>query len=321
MSVLTTALASGACLGFSSRVTPPPALSPPPPLGLLDTLPAPALLSLSLLATVLVMFLGSWALAPREESAPSKELAPAPAPSVRPPNAAAAPAPSVRPPSATAEPIVPAVPHDKFAAYEVKMRREGCSPTAIAAFKYNYGVLVSGANLMIGESAIAPVQSLPTLDELDPAEDAALLAQTVMLKLNGGLGTGMGLDKAKSLLVVKGRSSFLDLIAQQLQAMRERFGTSLAFMLMNSFSTSADTLEHLSKYAFLPAAADLEFVQNKAPKVTAADHSPASWPKEPSHEWCPPGHGDLYPAMVGSGTLDKLLARGIRCERARRCAP
>ena len=24
-------------------------------------------------------------------------------------------------------------------------------------------------------------------------------------------------------------------------------------------------------------------------------------------EWCPPGHGDLYPAMVGSGTLDKLL--------------
>merc|ERR1711972_772630 len=29
-------------------------------------------------------------------------------------------------------------------------------------------------------------------------------------------------------------------------------------------------------------------------------------------EWCPPGHGDLYPAMLGSGTLDRLLERGFK---------
>merc|ERR1712139_271617 len=58
--------------------------------------------------------------------------------------------------------------------------------------------------------------------------------------------------------------------------------------------------------------ADLEFVQNKAPKVTKADLTPASWPADPSHEWCPPGHGDLYPAMLGSGALDKLLAKGFK---------
>ena len=29
-------------------------------------------------------------------------------------------------------------------------------------------------------------------------------------------------------------------------------------------------------------------------------------------EWCPPGHGDLYAALEGSGTLDKLLADGIK---------
>merc|ERR1719506_3074487 len=46
--------------------------------------------------------------------------------------------------------------------------------------------------------------------------------------------------------------------------------------------------------------------------MTAEDYSPASWPAEPEHEWCPPGHGDLYPAMLGSGTLDKLLAQGYR---------
>merc|ERR1712087_939805 len=52
--------------------------------------------------------------------------------------------------------------------------------------------------------------------------------------------------------------------------------------------------------------------QNKAPKVTKEDFTPASWPADASHEWCPPGHGDLYPAMLGSGTLDKLLAAGLQ---------
>ena len=56
----------------------------------------------------------------------------------------------------------------------------------------------------------------------------------------------------------------------------------------------------------------LEFLQNKAPKVSAADLSPASWPANPELEWCPPGHGDLYPAMEGSGTLDRLLREGYK---------
>merc|ERR1712048_64614 len=81
---------------------------------------------------------------------------------------------------------------------------------------------------------------------------------------------------------------------------------------MNSFSTSDDTKAALDKYDHLAKGDDLEFVQNKAPKVTAADKTPATWPANPDHEWCPPGHGDLYPAMLGSGTLDKLLAKGIK---------
>jgi len=83
-------------------------------------------------------------------------------------------------------------------------------------------------------------------------------------------------------------------------------------MLMNSFSTSKDTLEALAKYADLGTGDDLEFVQNKAPKITTADKTPSDWPADPSHEWCPPGHGDLYPAMLGSGALDKLLAKGFK---------
>merc|ERR1712187_591139 len=73
-----------------------------------------------------------------------------------------------------------------------------------------------------------------------------------------------------------------------------------------------DTLEALSKYPSLGTGDDLEFLQNKAPKVTADGLAPVSWPENPDHEWCPPGHGDLYPAMLGSGTLDKLLASGMK---------
>jgi UDP-N-acetylglucosamine pyrophosphorylase len=29
-------------------------------------------------------------------------------------------------------------------------------------------------------------------------------------------------------------------------------------------------------------------------------------------EWCPPGHGDLYPALIGSGWLDRLLEEGVK---------
>merc|ERR1712130_118004 len=83
-------------------------------------------------------------------------------------------------------------------------------------------------------------------------------------------------------------------------------------MLMNSFSTSADTLAALSKYPDLGTGADLEFVQNKAPKVTKDGLAPADWPANRDHEWCPPGHGDLYPAMLGSGALDKLLQKGFK---------
>ena len=205
---------------------------------------------------------------------------------------------------------------DKFAAlwpaYEEKMKAEGLSAAAIAAFKYNFSVLTSGKDLMIPESTIKPVDSLPDYDALSK-EDPALLKATVMVKLNGGLGTGMGLEKAKSLLDLKDGMTFLDFIAQQVKHMRTTFGVPLAFMLMNSFATSADTLEYLAKYADLQSEGlPLEFVQNKAPKLTESDLTPASWPSKPECEWCPPGHGDLYPAMLGTESLDKLLAQGFK---------
>lgn len=100
--------------------------------------------------------------------------------------------------------------------------------------------------------------------------DTSLLAKTVVLKLNGGLGTGMGLDKAKSLLKVKGEDTFLDLTAKQVIQMREEYGQHVKFMLMNSFSTSKDTLDFFkAKYPALAAEEGLEMMQNKVPKLDA----------------------------------------------------
>merc|ERR1719183_1161800 len=142
---------------------------------------------------------------------------------------------------------------------------------------------------MIPESPLDPVKALPEFEKLDIKDKPEWLKQCVVLKLNGGLGTGMGLDKAKSLLPVTGGNTFLDLIAKQVDFMKKKYSQpDLKFMLMNSFSTSTDTLAALAKYADLGTGADLEFVQNKAPKVTAADLTPADWPADAGHEWCPP---------------------------------
>jgi len=201
-------------------------------------------------------------------------------------------------------------------AYEAKMKAGGAessSDAAINAFKYNLRVLVSGVSTMMPESTLDPVQPLPKYEDTCKEENPELLKKTVVLKLNGGLGTGMGLDKAKSLLPVTDGNTFLDLIAKQVGHMKEQYAMpDLKFMLMNSFSTSKDTLEALAKYPDLGTGADLEFVQNKAPKITKADLTPGAWSANPDHEWCPPGHGDLYPAMLGSGTLDSLLAKGFK---------
>jgi UTP--glucose-1-phosphate uridylyltransferase len=67
----------------------------------------------------------------------------------------------------------------------------------------------------------------------------------------------------------------------------------------------------IARYEDLPVEGlPLEFLQNKEPKLLAKDLSPVSWPKDPDLEWCPPGHGDLYTALRGTGLLDRLIEAG-----------
>jgi UTP--glucose-1-phosphate uridylyltransferase len=55
----------------------------------------------------------------------------------------------------------------------------------------------------------------------------------------------------------------------------------------------------------------LDFLQHRVPKIDRATLGPVEWPALPDLEWCPPGHGDLYPALLTSGVLDRLLAGGF----------
>merc|ERR1719313_3036222 len=121
----------------------------------------------------------------------------------------------------------------------------------------------------------------------------------------------MGLDKAKSLLPVKDGDTFLDLIAKQVVDMRKKYG-GVKFMLMNSFSTSEDTIAFLKKYPDLAKDKSIEFIQNKVPKIAKEDLSAAISGANPANEWCPPGHGDIYAALLGSGRLEELLAQGVK---------
>ncbi|MBR6577009.1 MAG: UTP--glucose-1-phosphate uridylyltransferase [Akkermansia sp.] len=202
-----------------------------------------------------------------------------------------------------------------FDTIERKMQGVGLSRAAIDAFRHSVNVLTSEQSMMIPESEIEPARDVADWEELvaaTPEADAALLARTVLVKLNGGLGTGMGLQKAKSLLEIKPGVTFLDTIVRQVKSLRERAQYPVNLLLMNSFSTSADTMAHLAQYADFADAAQVEMLQNRVPKLVTDSLEPVEFPANPELEWCPPGHGDIYPALVGSGWLDKLLAAGVK---------
>lgn len=191
---------------------------------------------------------------------------------------------------------------------EDKMRAAGQSELAIRSFLANFHQLGSGTSLSIPESSIDPVETVPEWENLP--DDGKGINRTVMIKLNGGLGTSMGLHQAKSLLEIKDGLSFLDLIARQILHFRSQGHPDFSFLLMNSFRTSADSRAFLSSYPDLGDPNDWEFMQSQVPKIDVATGLPVHYPDDPELEWCPPGHGDLYTALAGSGKLDELLAKG-----------
>jgi UTP--glucose-1-phosphate uridylyltransferase len=201
-----------------------------------------------------------------------------------------------------------------FAPFAEKMRAEGLPEEAIRSFARYYAELAAGESGTLSRREIEPVASVEGAESLGGYREAgyAALARAAVVKLNGGLGTTMGMRQAKSLLRVKGDLTFLDVIARQVLHLRRAHACRVPLLLMNSFRTQADSLAALARYPDLARDLPLDFLQHKVPRIAAAGLSPVRWPADPELEWSPPGHGDLYLALETSGLLAQLRARGFR---------
>ncbi len=188
-----------------------------------------------------------------------------------------------------------------------KMERENLPAVVIDSFIYYYNRVISGETGIICDNEIECLRA----DEIDDINDLLeyydagkkVIKNSIRIVLNGGLGTSMGLRKAKSLIEVRNGKSFLEIIVKQ----AERSNVRLA--LMNSFKTHEDTAEALRKMK-LPVLPVL-FLQHKYPKILREGFGPAVWPENSELEWNPPGHGEIFTALHTSGILDTLLAEGI----------
>jgi UTP--glucose-1-phosphate uridylyltransferase len=204
---------------------------------------------------------------------------------------------------------------EQQSAAERKLRDAGVGEAAVRSFLRHVERVRAGETGLLPESELEPIDALPDADALpepSPERTAEILDQAVVLKLNGGLGTSMGLSGPKALLEIREGLTFLDVIARQVLRLREATGARLPLVLMNSFATREPSLARLDAYAELEQDVPRDFLQSKVPKLCADDLEPVSWPADPDLEWAPPGHGDLYPSLVGSGMLEALLDRGYR---------
>jgi UTP--glucose-1-phosphate uridylyltransferase len=194
-----------------------------------------------------------------------------------------------------------------------KMRAAGQSEQAIRAFASALRRVRAGAQTLMPSAELEPAGDVASLEQLPAADVSRALAGLAVIKLNGGLATTMGLTRPKSLIEARDGRTFLEIIVGQTLALRRRHGVRLPLVLMDSDATRAETLAALRRFPDLAVdGIDLEFLQSMVPKLDASTLAPVSWPASPALEWCPPGHGDVYSALSGSGTLAALRERGFR---------
>ena len=205
---------------------------------------------------------------------------------------------------------------DHVAAVLAKAEAGGVHAAELAALRRRLRQLDEPEAGRLPGDVLEPLPDLPRVDELPeppPGQARDVLGRLVVVKLNGGLGTSMGLSGPKSLLEVKPGTSFLDVLATQVLALRERHGARLPLVLMNSATTRGPSLDYLRRYDGLRVpGVPLDFLQGREPKIRADDLQPVQWPADPELEWCPPGHGDIYTALAASGMLGALLGAGLR---------
>lgn len=207
-----------------------------------------------------------------------------------------------------------------FEASAQRMRDNDMSDFAIEQFKRLYDIWQEDESEWIRESDVEPVDHIRHIGEIHDTINAKTaskaLAKTAMLKLNGGLGTSMGLQGAKSLLPVRRHKArqmnFLDIILGQVTTVRQQQGVKLPLTFMDSYRTSKDSLARIRRNRnFHQDEIPVEILQSREPKIVNASGMPVSFVKNPDLEWCPPGHGSVFSSLWESGLLDVLQNEGM----------
>ena len=186
------------------------------------------------------------------------------------------------------------------------MKSSECTDAQIKRFCARVEAFLSDQKMNIPESAIRPVEELTSLKDIEP--DASLLRQVAMIKLNGGLGTSMGLTGPKGLLTVKEEHDFYSILHNQMEAFANKLKYRPPLIFMNSFSTEEQTTERLKELGF-EQDVPWSFLQSRVPKIRPDGSLPDV---DDDWAWCPPGHGDIYASLLDSGLLEKLKSEGVR---------
>ena len=136
--------------------------------------------------------------------------------------------------------------------------------------------------------------------------EALRRGEVAQVVLAGGMATRFG-GVVKAVLTAVDRMSFLEAKLAQTAALEHALGTPVPVALMTSFATDDAIREHVAERGL---GAPLVFSQLVSLRLEptgelfrGADGRPSPYA---------PGHGDLFPAIRRSGTLDALRERGVR---------
>lgn len=120
----------------------------------------------------------------------------------------------------------------------------------------------------------------------------------------------MGLSGAKCALEVSNGMTFLDLIVRQVEYLNTTHHVNVPLILMTSFNTLGDTIPILKKYDNTNVRIKT-FNQSRYPRILKDTLLPSAGSFGDDNEhWYPPGHGDLYAALLHSGVLRQLIDEG-----------
>ncbi len=212
--------------------------------------------------------------------------------------------------------------------HATRWRPRGSTPLAIEVFTHYYRLVESGETGMIPESTIEPVD-MEALADVEVAEEVGAEASATRWSSSSTAASARrwawtGPSRCSG--AAAGSPSSTSSPARCWACARSTT-RRLPLIFMDSFRTTEDTLAALARYDDLRSTTcRWTSCRTRSPSSSSRTSRRRRWPDDPSLEWCPPGHGDLYTALRrhrAARPADRgRLHAGVRVElRQPRCGP